>query len=521
MALKRLIAILMCLLLFFSPLLTSAEELPSSETEQSEDTPLNPVEPESATNEATTTEETQQNSDDLTKDENLVKESIESDATAPQDESVQNENDQLQLQESAVQTNTVTFNSNNVFNNAETVSVKLTRYLFNKTEISLAIKGKYLINNSIEITEGNDYSIKVENGSYLSLYVNGNKVQTFQNSFLISPIQYGTNNYAIINGREYLGNIEFTVEDSKYIRPINTLPIEDYLKGVVPGEMPASWGAKALEALQAQAVAARTYVKTHAGSVINDTVSYQAYEGYKWHPYTNTAVDQTAGKVLRYNGGLISANYSSSNGGYTESNANYWGSDQLPYLIAKKDPYDPKNPWQIVLDKQQINTSQLDLSQPEQWWSSVKESQVDTAELKNIKNYLLRQTGASDIKIIGFPKVGFSDDFTRTANGESTGNRTKGTVHIEYFMKDSEGNYVRQLRGDIPEDFAKTISGKTRYETSVEISRTGWTGTSDTIVLERGDVHVDAITVAVLAKKYNATFSSFTYYIFCCSTRSS
>ena len=93
-------------------------------------------------------------------------------------------------------------------------------------------------------------------------------------------------------------------------------------------------------------------------------------------------------------GELISAVYSSSNGGYTESNANYWGSDQLPYLIAKKDPYDPKNPWQIVLDKQQINTSQLDLSQPEQWWSSVKESQVDTAELKNIKNYLLRQTGS-------------------------------------------------------------------------------------------------------------------------------
>ena len=168
--------------------------------------------------------------------------SLLSDATAPQDESVPNENDQLQLQESAVQTNTVTFNSNNVFNNAETVSVKLTRYLFNKTEISLAIKGKYLINNSIEITEGNDYSIKVENGTYLSLYVNDSKVQTFQNSFLISPIQYGTNNYAIINGREYLGNIEFTVEDSKYIRPINTLPIEDYLKGVVPGEMPASWG---------------------------------------------------------------------------------------------------------------------------------------------------------------------------------------------------------------------------------------------------------------------------------------
>ena len=128
----------------------------------------------------------------------------------------------------------------------------------------------------------------------------------------------------------------------------------------------------------------------------------------------------------------------------------------------------------------------------------------DKAELKNIRNYVIKNTAASDVKINGISKVSFPDEFTKTADGSSTGNRIKGTVHIEYFMKDSEGNYVRQLRGDIPEDFAKTISGKTRYETSVEISRTGWTGTSDTIVLGRGDVHVDAITGTVLAKKYNA-----------------
>jgi len=130
---------------------------------------------------------------------------------------------------------------------SEQVSVKLKNYLGNKTEISLAIKGKYLLNNSVEMTEGKNYTIKVENSTTLALYENSVKIGTYQNSFLISPVEYGVNNFAIINSRYYLGNIQFTIESQAYIRPINTLPLEDYLKGVVPGEMPASWSIEALK----------------------------------------------------------------------------------------------------------------------------------------------------------------------------------------------------------------------------------------------------------------------------------
>jgi len=388
---------------------------------------------------------------------------------------------------------------------SEQVSVKLKNYLGNQTQISLAVKGKYRLNNSVQLTEGKNYIVKVENSTTLALYENGVKIGTYQNSFLISPLEYGVNNYAIINSRNYLGNIQFTIESQAYIRPINTLPLEDYLKGVVPGEMPASWS---IEALKAQAVAARTYVKTKSGSVIDDTVSYQAYAGYIWgtslYNNSNLAVEQTAGKVLRYNGNLISAVYSSSNGGFIESNANYWGSAQLPYLAAKRDPYDPKNPWKIALNKQQINTSQLDLIHPEKWWNSIAESQRGTTELEGIKNFVLSKVDAADIKITDISKVSFADEFTKTSSGESTGNRTKGTIHIEYFMKDRAGNFVRSLAGDLPENYATTIAGNTRYETSVEISKAGWSGTADTVVIGRGDVHVDAITGAVLAKKYDA-----------------
>ena len=70
----------------------------------------------------------------------------------------------------------LTLQRNNAFTSAEQVSVKLKNYLRSETEISLAIKGKYLINNEVEITEGNDYKIKVENSTTLTLYANGVKV---------------------------------------------------------------------------------------------------------------------------------------------------------------------------------------------------------------------------------------------------------------------------------------------------------------------------------------------------------
>lgn len=96
--------------------------------------------------------------------------------------------------------------------------------------------------------------------------------------------------------------------------------------------MPASWS---LEALKAQTVAARTYSITKTGTTVPDTTAFQVYGGYSWNSNTNKAVEQTKGKVLKYNGSLITAAYSSSNGGYTEASNEVWSSS-VPYLIAKK-----------------------------------------------------------------------------------------------------------------------------------------------------------------------------------------
>lgn len=135
----------------------------------------------------------------------------------------------------------------------------------------------------------------------------------------------------------YHGAIEIVQNTSKegfYI--VNLIEIQDYLKGVVPNEMPVSFG---LEALKAQAVAARNYVltpRTQAYKEFNvvDSVASQVYFGANTEEDLATrAVMETDGVVALYNNELILALYSSTAGGYTESYAN-----------AFSDPYTKKFP---------------------------------------------------------------------------------------------------------------------------------------------------------------------------------
>jgi cell wall-associated NlpC family hydrolase len=123
-----------------------------------------------------------------------------------------------------------------------------------------------------------------------------------------------------------------------------TLDLEEYLRGVVPAEVYASYHA---EALKAQAIAARTYAARRISSQttkpydVDDTTATQAYRPHdRLDPRTDAAVRATTGEVLRYGGRLIDAVYTDSNGGRIVSAKERWGSN-VPYLVAKNDPYDP------------------------------------------------------------------------------------------------------------------------------------------------------------------------------------
>lgn len=101
-------------------------------------------------------------------------------------------------------------------------------------------------------------------------------IKTFGASLRVVPEKYSTQNVIKIAGKDYLGKVNFAIE-SGYIRPTNEqIPFEDYLKGVIPNEMPASWH---VEALKAQAVAARTYSLNSTGKTVPDTTAFQVYGG--------------------------------------------------------------------------------------------------------------------------------------------------------------------------------------------------------------------------------------------------
>jgi stage II sporulation protein D len=131
------------------------------------------------------------------------------------------------------------------------------------------------------------------------------------------------------------------------LRAIDTLPLEQYLYGVVPAEMPSAWLSAALEA---QAVAARSYALSsrRAGApfdVYADGRS-QAYLGVSVEtPAATEAVDETAGEVLMYGGQVADTLFSSSTGGRTQSAADAFGPPGRPYLVSEKDPYDTISPY--------------------------------------------------------------------------------------------------------------------------------------------------------------------------------
>lgn len=120
---------------------------------------------------------------------------------------------------------------------------------------------------------------------------------------------------------QFRDSVRLFVNGSGALDQVNTLPLDYYLLGVVPSEMPGSWP---LEALKAQAVAARSYawprVDGNGEFDIGASSASQNYKGYLHeYPRSNNAVAQTAGQVITYNGRVVAAYYHSSAGGYTEN----------------------------------------------------------------------------------------------------------------------------------------------------------------------------------------------------------
>jgi stage II sporulation protein D len=158
-----------------------------------------------------------------------------------------------------------------------------------------------------------------------------------------AAILRAANGRVTINGLPYRGDAEVAPNGSGSLAGINELPMEDYLYGVVPRELPPAVYPE-LEALKAQAVAARTYALRGLGKRAADgydllaTTSDQVYGGLNAeHPLSSQAVDETAGIAASFNGALIEALYSSTSGGFTADNEEVYNSAPVPYLRGIPD----------------------------------------------------------------------------------------------------------------------------------------------------------------------------------------
>ncbi|MDR3562717.1 MAG: SpoIID/LytB domain-containing protein [Negativicutes bacterium] len=163
-----------------------------------------------------------------------------------------------------------------------------------------------------------------------------------------------------VNNRHYRGAITIHPTQGKTgLTAVDTLPLEEYLYGVIPTEISPAWP---VEAMKAQAVASRTYAlysmkKFHDdGYDVNTSTDCQVYKGRDIEdPRSTKAVNDTFGQVILYQGKLIPAFFHSDGGGYTESSENVWGNYE-PSLRGVVD-YDQKSPhyyWKKEMKPQEL-----------------------------------------------------------------------------------------------------------------------------------------------------------------------
>jgi len=215
-----------------------------------------------------------------------------------------------------------------------------------------------------------------------------------------------------VDKERYRGMIEIhNVVGKLYI--INVIRINEYLYGVVPCEIISSWD---IESLKAQAVAARTYTYYH---LINNkktiydldcSNNFQVYKGFNAEKdATNTAVDETSGKIAIYSGKPILAFFHSTCGGKTMDNNHVWEGEKHDYLKSVSCKFCNDSPyytWETNLSLYEIRES---LSKKYRGVGKItginfqwKDKRVISAVIRHSKNTIIKLSG-NDLRML-FPE---------------------------------------------------------------------------------------------------------------------
>ena len=185
--------------------------------------------------------------------------------------------------------------------------------------------------NVCELDAMKGYEIKPYKNK-MAIKHNGKYYQIDSDNIVLKIEQPG---FVSVKRKWYRGYLIIQNKNGK-LTVINNVEIEDYIKGVLPSEMPTGWEP---EALKAQAIAARSYAlanlgkRARLGYDLNDTPEDQAYNGAGAETQkTNQIVEDTKGLVLIYDYKIIPAYYSASAGGKTINASSAWGNKDLPYI---------------------------------------------------------------------------------------------------------------------------------------------------------------------------------------------
>lgn len=222
------------------------------------------------------------------------------------------------------------------------------------------IEGTAFIQSS-DLKGNKSVSAQVVDGRILIEDLNGNIIESVEANTIYCLMASDSEEGGILkfNNAPYRGGIVLQINSEGKITVINRLGVEAYLYGVLNQEMSQS---SPLEALKAQAIAARNFIAIRMGTHEKDgfdvctTTHCQVYKGFGGeYPKTNQAVDETAYLMMFSQGIPVQAYYHKNSGGHTENSENVWYTT-LPYLRGVLDPYSPIYPWSANLSKDNIQS---------------------------------------------------------------------------------------------------------------------------------------------------------------------
>lgn len=225
--------------------------------------------------------------------------------------------------------------------------------------VKLSRAASYSINAAVGNLMMTDAEGRIANlGDSTQISISSNNAVIAGHSFLM-PIRITSEGMLTFNGKNYRGAFLITQRGGL----LNVIDIEQYLCGVLPAEVSASWPP---EALRAQAIISRTYAlkqsltRSDRGYDVVDTTMDQVYKGAGVETdKTNQAVTSTSGEILTYGKEIAHTYFHSDSGGHTANISDVWGQN-VPYLTGVPEAVNYNSPvstWSVKIPASKIQSA--------------------------------------------------------------------------------------------------------------------------------------------------------------------